>query len=80
MKTINQSTDLPTLTDRLQQKCSEWGTYWRASDSHGVVLSQAQALELLRDALGVEVEFSEDLAAQGAPLCPVSHHPQQGGR
>lgn len=48
----------PALTERLQQKCSDWGTYWRAPDAHGVVLTQEQALELLRDALGVEVEFS----------------------
>lgn len=47
----------PTLTERLQQKCSDWGTYWRAPDAHGVVLTQEQALELLRDALGVEVEL-----------------------
>jgi hypothetical protein len=47
----------PTLTQRLQQKCSDWGTYWRAPDAHGVVLTLDQALELLRDALGVEVEF-----------------------
>lgn len=46
-----------TLCDRLQQKCVNWNTYWRAPDAHGVVLSQEQANELLRDALGVEVEI-----------------------
>lgn len=47
------------LCERLQRKCSEWGTYWRAPDAHGVNLSREQALELLRDALGVEVEIAE---------------------
>ena len=51
------------LCERLQQKCSDWGTYWRAPDAHGVDLSLDQALELLRDALGVEVEIK---AAQPA--------------
>jgi hypothetical protein len=55
----------PSLTERLQQKCSDWGTYWRAPDAHGVVLTQEQALELLRDALGVEVELQ---AASGVAL------------
>jgi hypothetical protein len=50
---------------RLQQKCSDWGTYWRASDAHGVQLSVGQAVELLQDALGVEVEIkaNAELAA-----------------
>lgn len=47
------------LCERLQRKCYDWGTYWRAPDAHGVNLSREQALELLRDALGVEVEISE---------------------
>ena len=51
------------MTQELQQKCSDWGTYWRASDAHGVELTQAQAVELLQDALGVEVEIK---AARGA--------------
>lgn len=46
-----------TLSDRLQLKCSGWGTYWRAPDAHGVILNIEQASELLRDALGVEVEI-----------------------
>jgi len=45
------------LTKRLQQKCSDWGTYWREPDSHGVELTVEQATELLQDALRVEVEI-----------------------
>jgi hypothetical protein len=52
-----QPASAPTLTERLQQKCSDWGAYWRASDAHGVQLSVEQATELLADALGVEVEI-----------------------
>ncbi len=48
----------PTLRERLQRRCTEWGAYWRASDAHGVQLSHEQALELLRDALAVEVEIA----------------------
>jgi hypothetical protein len=47
-----------TLCQRLQQRCSDWGVYWRASDAHGVDLSLEQAIDLLRDALGVEVEIA----------------------
>ncbi len=43
------------LCGKLQQKCVDWNTYWRAPDAHGVNLSIEQSLELLRDALGVEV-------------------------
>lgn len=46
------------LTAQLQQRCVDWGAYWRASDAHGVNLSVEQAIELLRDALGVEVEIA----------------------
>ena len=46
-----------TLCKRLQQQCSDWGTYWRAPDAHGVILSIEQASELLQEALGVEVEI-----------------------
>ena len=42
---------------RLQQKCSDWKAYWRASDAHGVKLTVEQSVELLQDALGVEVEI-----------------------
>lgn len=41
----------------MQRRCVEWGAYWRAPDAHGVSLSLKQATELLRDALGVEVEI-----------------------
>jgi hypothetical protein len=59
----------PNLTERLQQKCSDWNTYWRASDAHGVNLSHAQAVELLQDALGVEVEVAvPPVAVTTAPL------------
>jgi Lar family restriction alleviation protein len=43
---------------RMQQKCSDWGTYWRAPDAHGVDLTNAQAVELLADVLGVEVAIA----------------------
>lgn len=46
-----------TLTTRLQQQCVNWGVYWRAPDAHGVFLTPEQALILLREALGVEVEI-----------------------
>ncbi len=46
-----------SLTMQMQQMCSDWGAYWRAPDAHGVDLTQEQALELLRFALGVEVEI-----------------------
>ena len=36
------------LRHELQQQCSTWGTYWRGSDAHGVVLSHPQAVELLQ--------------------------------
>ena len=52
------------LCGQLQQKCSDWGTYWRAPDAHGVILNEEQARELLRDALGVEVDFT---SAQPSP-------------
>lgn len=45
------------LRDKLQKQCSDWSVYWRGSDAHGVKLSNGQALVLLRDALGVEVEI-----------------------
>lgn len=45
------------LRDELQRQCVGWNVYWRASDAHGVKLSVEQALELLRKALGVEVEI-----------------------
>ena len=65
-----------TLTQRLQQQCVDWGAYWRASDAHGVELTPEQALELLRTALGVEVEIKTPATRQrklieclGRPRC-----------
>lgn len=51
------------LRHELQQKCSDWRTYWRAPDAHGVILTKEQAAELLRDALGVEVEIEPRAAS-----------------
>lgn len=64
-----------SLTQRLQQRCSDWGAYWRASDAHGVQLTVEQATELLMDALGVEVEIGahEAPAAEPAPQQENSH-------
>ncbi len=61
------------LTRRLQQQCSDWGSYWRAPDAHGVQLSHEQATELLRNALGVEVEIaaSPPAPAQGGQWISV---------
>lgn len=42
----------------LQRRCVDWGAYWRAPDAHGVHLTSEQAVELLRDVLGVEVEIA----------------------
>lgn len=47
------------MRDRLQRQCSAWGAYWRASDAHGVEITKPQAVELLQDALGVEVEIKD---------------------
>lgn len=47
-----------TLSQQLQRRCVEMGTYWRAPDAHGVNLTIEQATELLRDALGVEVDIA----------------------
>jgi len=44
-----------------QQKALDYGfQYWRASDAHGVIATKAQAVELLEDLLGVEVEIKDD--------------------
>ena len=43
--------------EKLQRQCSEWGAYWRAPDAHGVELTEAQAIDLLAEVLGVEVEI-----------------------
>lgn len=60
-----------TLRDELQQKCVDWGVYWRASDAHGVDLTHEQALALLRDALGVAVEIK---AKPPSPDCGEAGH------
>lgn len=70
------------LRNELQQQCSTWGTYWRGSDAHGVVLSHPQAVELLQNALGVEVEIEirgrqtyDDTGVIGDVPCPDCTHP-----
>jgi len=51
----------------LQQKAIDHGfKYWRAPDAHGVTGTNAQAVELLQDLLGVEVE--------------IAAHPESGGK
>lgn len=56
---------MATLRDELQQKCCDMGVYWRAPDAHGVDLTIEQAAELLRDALGVEVDIKPPEAPEG---------------
>lgn len=70
------------LRNELQQQCSTWGTYWRGSDAHGVVLSHPQAVELLQNALGVEVEIEirgcqtcDYTGVIGDVPCPGCAHP-----
>ena len=55
------------LTQKLQQQCVDWGAYWETSDAQGVRLTQYQAIELLRTALGVEVELKPAQPVQPAP-------------
>ena len=43
--------------EKLQRQWAEWGAYWRAPDAHGVELTEDQAIELLAEVLGVEVEI-----------------------
>jgi hypothetical protein len=59
--------------DDLQRQCVKWDAYWRAPDSHGVILTAAQAVELLEDVLGVEVEVkhANEAAPDGFALVPV---------
>jgi hypothetical protein len=63
-----------TLRVELQKMCSAWGAYWRGSDAHGVELTTEQAIELLQNALNVEVEIKdEDAEQQAAPIAlPLS--------
>jgi hypothetical protein len=67
-----------------QQKALDYGfQYWRASDSHGVEGTKAQAVELLQDLLGVEVEIKDN----GCQTCdgsgqiggPSYYAPDEGG-
>src|SRR3989304_994930 len=37
--------------------CRDWFEYWRAPDAHGVTCTKEQAIELLQEVLGVEVEI-----------------------
>ena len=72
-----------SMRERLQKQCSAWGAYWRASDAHGVELTKPQAIELLQDALGVEVEIKDN----GCQTCdgtgmiggPSYYSPDEGG-
>jgi hypothetical protein len=61
------------ICQQLQQKCSDWGVYWRAPDAHGVELTHDQALELLRYALGVEVDWKSATAQPVQPPAGVGH-------
>ncbi|HBG30771.1 MAG TPA: hypothetical protein DDW98_09100 [Gammaproteobacteria bacterium] len=54
---------IAAMVRQLQQRCVDWGVYWRAPDAHGVNLTHAQAVELLRDVLGVEVEIADRIEA-----------------
>jgi hypothetical protein len=62
-----------SLTMQMQQMCSDWGVYWRASDAHGVSLSHEQALDLLRFALGVEVEIKDAPQREDEPVARLLH-------
>lgn len=52
--------ELPGLSaEDIQQKAVSYGfKYWRSPDEHGVTGSTLQAVELLQDLLGVEVEIT----------------------
>ena len=49
--------DSDALRKRLQKRCVEMDVYWREPDAHGVTITVDQAVELLEDALGVQVEI-----------------------
>lgn len=68
----------PTLTERLQQQCSDWGTYWRAPDAHGVNLTIEQATALLARALGVEVEIAQPAREDGRDAARLDWLDKQG--
>ena len=43
-----------------QKRCKEIGfEYWREPDAHGVICTKEQAIELLQEVLGVEVEIED---------------------
>lgn len=57
--TSPQATATGLTRDAIQQKAVDHGfRYWRAPDAHGVTGTEAQAVELLQDLLGVEVEIA----------------------
>ena len=66
-----------TLCQQLQQQCSDCGVYWRAPDAHGVNLSLEQAHELLRSALGVEVEIATPSPAEQPKRRTAAQQPTQ---
>jgi hypothetical protein len=68
----------------VQKKAIEHGfEYWRAPDAHGVTGTKPQAIELLQDLLGVEVEIEDN----GCSTCngtgmiggPSFYAPDEGG-
>lgn len=73
---VTQSHD--TLSHRVQSRCLEWGVYWRAPDAHGVDLSIDQAADLLRDALGVEVNIAAPSVAERDAWEPIETAPVSG--
>lgn len=53
-----------------QQRCLDIGfEYWRAPDAHGVECTHEQALALLRDLLGVEVDFKASIKPDKMEVC-----------
>jgi len=78
-----QAVQAESMRERLQKQCSAWGAYWRASDAHGVELTKPQAIELLQDALGVEVEIKDNgcQACDGTGMIggPSYYSPDEGG-
>lgn len=70
--------------DEIQKKALEYGfEYWRASDSHGVEGTKPQAIDLLQDLLGVEVEIKDNGCAtcdgNGMIGGPSFSDPGEGG-
>ena len=70
-----------------QKRAVEVGfVYWRASDSHGVECKASQAVELLEELLGVEVEIT-NVAPPKCSTCddngmiggPSFYDPGEGG-